>query len=170
MAYAKSNNITVFPSTKRGDVQRSARLLSEQSLVSIINQIVDVDAFVITREYSGSDFQFNIHGYYFKVSDFNAVVSALGNPDNVWASISLVSTSTSSDNFVEIDGQDEGQGDAMEYTGVQFSASQPTGATYYLHLLSKSNNVYAIPSRSQIRFDPKMVFGDITVDGGVVTQ
>lgn len=165
MAYAQSSNILVFPTTKRGDNQRSARLLSEQSLVSIINQLVDEQAFVISKEYSTGEFQFNINGYYFKVLNMGAIISAVGSSANeVWANISMTETSAGPDNFIELDGQDDGG----EYKGVVFTSSAQSSADFSLKLLSKVNNIWTIPRESQIRFDANTVFGDLTVDGGVI--
>ena len=42
MAYLASNKIDVFPSTKRGNVQVSARLMSEASMVDIVNRLIDM--------------------------------------------------------------------------------------------------------------------------------
>ena len=41
MSYVGSQNINVFPSTKRGQYQRDARLMTESSLVGLINELID---------------------------------------------------------------------------------------------------------------------------------
>ena len=170
MAYINSSYIDVFPSTKRNS-QRSARLLTEANLISIINQIVDKDAFVITQEYTGSgtdSFEFNIHGYYFKVTPQNAIAT-LGT-NNVWAKITLSVTTPPTpqgDTFVELDGQDDG----TYYEGVVFSDSEPVLSTneYSLQLLTKVNNSWTIPDSSKVRFaHPQNILGDLIVDGGII--
>ena len=168
MAYINSNYIEVFPSTRRDSQHRSARLLTEANLISIINQIVKVDSFVITSAYSGNNdaFEFNIHGYYFKVTPQSALAS-LGT-DNVWAKIVLATTTTpGGDTFVELDGQDDG----TYYEGIVFTNNEPTLSSneYKLHLLTKENNVWTIPDDSKIMFrNPQGIFGDFVVDGGIV--
>lgn len=75
MSNIASNLIEVFPSTKRtAEYQKSARQLSEKNLVSIINKLIDTDAFVITSPGTVTNLtmgiEFNMHGYYFKVSKY----------------------------------------------------------------------------------------------------
>jgi hypothetical protein len=172
MAYVGSDDIMVFPTTRRDATHRSSRLISEQSLVSIINQLVNTDAFVISSAYAdGDDLEFNIHGYYFKINDhgLETLKSALNNPNAIWATIELVTTAPSSqgDVFVELGGQD----DNNEYQGVVFSNTAPASAAnrFSLKVLAKSEGVYVIPRESQIRFNADMVFDDLTVDGGVIS-
>lgn len=172
MAFVKSANISVFPTTRRGVYQRSARLLSEQSLVSIINQLVDVPAFVITNTYGNSSgLEFNIGGYYFNVDStgMSDILSALGNPTDVWASITLDTITTQQGNeFIELEGQDNGDSPSL-YEGVTFSDSQPADALRLKILTKGTGGTYSVPRDSQIRFNADQVFGDITVDGGIIS-
>ena len=86
MSYVGSQNINVFPSTKRGQYQRDARLMTESSLVGLINELIDLKSFVITPIPSDTlqqsdPFEFNIAGYYFKIDrldsipDFNSLAT-----------------------------------------------------------------------------------------------
>ena len=81
-----SKNIIVYPTTTRQDVfDPLARLTTEYNITSIINRLVGLDAFVITRKYTTipgqmpSLFEFNIMGYYFAVdfASFNSLVTDL---------------------------------------------------------------------------------------------
>ena len=65
MAYITSDNITVFPSAKRAnantDYVKASRALSEQNLIGLVNQLLEVKSFVISNEWDAEkDFQFNI--------------------------------------------------------------------------------------------------------------
>ena len=85
--YPASESVTAFPTTKRPVQYRSARLMTEQNLVNIVNKLLDVDAFVITKEFdcsidtttqlirNASSIEFNIHGYYFKLTDIASIVN-----------------------------------------------------------------------------------------------
>lgn len=65
-----STLIDIFPSTKRGNIQRSARLFSEQNTSNIIKQLTSTNGFVITQFSEDVEnpekipFEFNIYGYY----------------------------------------------------------------------------------------------------------
>ena len=81
--YIQTNNISVFPSTRRMNKQVSARLLSEQSIANQINKLIETDGFVITPEddtsaagYNPTDpFEFNIHGYFFYIDTANDIIN-----------------------------------------------------------------------------------------------
>ena len=76
-AYIASDNISVFPSTRRIHSQDfSARLMTESAISRIINNLIDVDGFVIsnTAPATAEDiFEFNIYGYYFQVKNILSV-------------------------------------------------------------------------------------------------
>lgn len=75
--YIQSNNIKVFPTSKRDDAQdRNARLTSEQNLISIVNRLADKRSFIIGDglKVSGETITpgaCNINGYWFNI--LNAV-------------------------------------------------------------------------------------------------
>lgn len=123
---ANSSNIFVFPTTKREQVSRSSRLLTEKNIVDIINKLVDVESFVITRGYvygSDSSIDFNIYGYYFNVSNFDDVVDAVTNGESIsqnssiWANIIINKIG----DYDELYGTDENG----EYGGVVFTFNGP---------------------------------------------
>lgn len=71
--------VSVYPSSKRNDTyDRNARLNSEQNLISTVNRLTNVDAFVIDGlnifndssegNYYLTSGSCNIHGYYFTIS------------------------------------------------------------------------------------------------------
>lgn len=143
MAYINSSNIIVFPATKRdASYQRQSRQMSEENLVGIINKLIDTNAFVIS--YEGNTIEFNIHGYYFKVSGINDIISSFSN--NVYATITL---STNGD-YVEIANGDEDN----QYKGLTLTDSEQTGENVHcLKILQKINNMWGIPDESKIKFN-----------------
>ena len=165
MAYISSSQITVFPTTRRPDY-RNNRLFSEANSVNLVNQLLDVHQFVISDSYnssSSSPFEFNIQGYYFKIdtcAHLASIVFGLSSPNEVWATITLV---TSGD-YTELSGQDDGG----EYQGVVFSNSSSSAAnTYSLKILEKVDSNYVIPETSKAKFNFNRISGTITkVDGG----
>ena len=170
-AHIGSNDIRVFPSTRRGDTQRSARLVSEQSLTTLVNQLLDRDSFVISEGIVGGEpFAFNIHGYYFRITDGAALLSLissqLSSPTEVWANITLETTTTTpqDDTFVELKWGD----DNNYYLGVGFSAGEGVG-DYHLKILEKSGGSYVVPTESTVKFDITRIYGDVAViDGGEI--
>ena len=128
--YVNSSKVEVFPSTRRSaQYASSARLLSEKSFSRLINQIVDRDAFIISYNKDENSIEFNIHGYYFKVTDFSTAIQSISTGSKVYACIEIDDTSN------ELYGQDEGS----LYKGVYFTSAVPTEATsghtlYYLSL------------------------------------
>ena len=77
MSYLNTQNINVFPSTKRSNKQVSARLMTEASIVGIINKLIDKEGFVITKNediYPEHSFEFNIFGYYFIIDSIQTLI------------------------------------------------------------------------------------------------
>ncbi|MBO7697146.1 MAG: hypothetical protein J6Y28_04610 [Acholeplasmatales bacterium] len=76
--YIASSNVNVFPSTRRTYAQEfSARLMTESAISRIINNLVEVDGFVISNNAptTADDlFEFNIYGYYFQVKNILSVI------------------------------------------------------------------------------------------------
>lgn len=167
MAYIASSQITVFPTTRRPDY-RNNRLFSEANSVNLVNQLLDVHKFVISDSYNSSSenpFEFNIQGYYFRVdtcAHLASIVSGLSSPNEVWATITLV---TSGD-YTELSGQDDGG----EYQGVVFSnADSSVTGTYSLKILEKVGDNYVIPADSKAKFYFSSMRGALTkVDGGTL--
>ena len=158
-----SSKIKVFPSARRnysGD--QFSRLMSESSLVSIVNKLVDTDGFVITSSYTAdSPIEFNIHGYYFNVSDVDDITdsfSSLSTGGKVYAIITLSSATTGGVTFTELSGIDDNL--TNKYEGVTFDTSSGSGSlTYSLPILQKTSSGWKIPEASLIKFN---------TDGGLI--
>ena len=165
MAYLASSDVTVFPSTVRGNTQRSARLISEENLVNIVNKLVDKDAFVISSEVGLQFLEFIINGYYFKVNYANLIQQFPYSTD-IFASII---TGVNADAYTVLFGQDS----QSNYEGVAFSGSEPAGelpdgqTRYNLKILTKSGGNWVIPKESLIKLKGFRI-QDINVDGGEI--
>lgn len=175
MSIVNSDNITVFPATRRSGSKPLARLMSEQALVGIVNKLIDLEGFVISdyeEIVESNSLEFNIYGYYFRITN---PVTSLGigttfTSGGIYAHIELI-TSTASDNlqYEELFGQD----DDSKYTGLVIDSSlnytaQHGGIVKTLKIAELSpNNVWVIPESSKIRFSKDSL--DLSViDGGVI--
>ena len=168
MSYLISGKISVFPSTRRTYSSSHSRQVTEASLVGMINKLIDVDSFVVTKlsdTYLGTDeFSFNIHGYYF-ITTLGDVVANF--TDDVYATITI-DVSGGVPEFYELSGQDVNN----EYRGVEFTSTEQQGENKYcLHLLHKgedTNNKWEVPESSQVKFSmgslPKLEL----IDGGEI--
>lgn len=174
MATIVSENIAVFPSTRRAGSKPLTRLMSEQALVGIVNKLINLEGFVISSSSEIEDttpLEFNLYGYYFRI--LNPVTSlGLGttfSSGSVYAHIELV-TSTASDSlqYEELFGQD----DNGNYTGLVIDNSedytaQHGGIVKTLRVAEFSNSTWVIPEASKIRFSKESL--DLSViDGGVI--
>lgn len=174
MSYLKTEEVKVFPSTRRVNKQTSARLITEQSMVGLINQLVDSDGFVITTEVhnpvSSTDlFEFNVHGYYFSVN-----LSSLLTLGDSWTDIWGIITLDVTNDYTELVGQDATadenptENSVFQYEGIDFQSSASASPnTYSLHLLTKSGSTWTIPADSRIKFIESSL--DIDIDGGVIS-
>lgn len=165
MSYTSSNNIKVFPAVRRtSSYDPFSRLMSESTITSIINRLIDKTGFVISDSVSlDAEFEFSINGYYIKVLNLGDVVSAVPqDATDIYASISLDETSANSMVFTQLVGIDV---DGV-YNGVDFSTSEPN-STFSLKILTKENDNWVIPEASKIKFTKDTLeFYDI--DGGVI--
>ena len=148
-----SEDVVVFPLSKSRlndgtiDMDRT-RLLTEKSVSNIINQLIDTNGFVISKEDSATKkvtVEFNLMGYYFRVTlDFglNEIKEAL-NGTEVYANIYI-------DGYQEIQGQDnEGK-----YEGLILSKSPIYSASLLiLERTSTNSDKWEIPTSSRRRFD-----------------
>lgn len=132
--YMSSSQVDVFPSTKRGPAYASqSRLLSEKSFSRLVNQLVDRDSFIIKYDSASNSIEFNIHGYYFKLSNFSDSLSKVSTTTDLYACIEIDNTTQ------ELLGQDittsEG---ANNYEGVYLTTKKPSSSekitSYYLLL------------------------------------
>lgn len=144
--YLSSDDVSVFPSTRRGAKKPESRVTQESTFVDIINRICDGDGtFVITKPVLEGDtltlndelpFEFVIFGYYFKVEKLRNITNQfLDASDNaIYAYIEL-------DQFTgnrELKGKEEPIADGFVYTGVKFSNTIPIGENIkYMKLFDK---------------------------------
>lgn len=163
----KTTDVQVFPSTKRANKQVSARLMTEQAIVGIINKLVDRTGFVITLDENikpTSPFEFNIFGYYFKIETLRAITELFKDMTNteIYGNIAL----ENSGEFKELYGQDDD--DTMLYSGISFtdtptSSTALSDKTYYNLLILKRDvstvegeTIYSdwyVPSDSRVKFE-----------------
>lgn len=169
MGYLSSQNVDVFPCVGRTVAdKRSARLVSERMLTSLVNNLLDKDSFVIDASLDSSEnkVQFNLYGYFFSVtlgsdSDINGLVG--DNSTKVYASITLVNTDT----FAQINGQDSDESGDGQYTGLDISGIEPTsssaggGELHYILLLERKDpsKEWYVPQDSYVKY---------IIDGGVL--
>ena len=76
-----SNNIRVFPTTQRENVDPSAKFTTEYNLTSLLNKLLDRKAFVITSDdyfkcinKIVDSLEFNIMGYFFSINSLDLSV------------------------------------------------------------------------------------------------
>lgn len=158
---ANSSSIFVFPTTKREQINRSSRLLTEKNLVDIVNRLVDVESFVINRYFTygnKNSLEFNIYGYYISVDNFDEIIDSvtLGETitkgSSIWANIFIYKTG----DYEELYGADENGA----YSGVVFTFNEPIqsvggGKVKKLKLVEFLNNSVSsayIPQSSLIKF------------------
>lgn len=190
--YLNSEAVGVFPTTGRPQKDPLGRLTTEYNLTSLINNLLDVDGFVITNNIDGFNsssigaFQFNIKGYIFtihKIGDFLDSSDPSSFKD-LYASIKInlsagsSTTSTGDENLnriQSIDGEDVfkvGDENYGKYTGLNFSNSIPTDGSYYLHILeyNSTSKKWYIPEESKIKLKTSKS-GDnrsVSIDDGVI--
>lgn len=167
MGYIASEQITVFPSTRRSGYPMS-RMMSEANLVGIVNKFLDTKGFVITDSFStdeNSTLDFNINGYYFSIdtsssSSFNTIISDMS---NVYAHISLETIPQT--DYIELVGQDDND----LFSGLTIDDSE-VGGTHTLKLLEKTDGgSFVIPEESKFKFTNKSIDVEtLIVDGGEV--
>ena len=175
MATITSENITVFPSTRRAGSKPLSRLMSEQALVGLVNKLIDLEGFVISDLETITDdspLEFNLYGYYFSITN-PATSLGLGTSytsGGVYAHIELV-TATADDSleYQELFGQDDGG----KYTGLVIDNSlnyspQHQGVVKTLKIAElSSSNSWVVPENSKIRFSKDSL--DLSViDGGII--
>ena len=163
MANLPSGNVDVFPCVGRTvATKRSARLVSERMLTSLVNNLLDKDSFVISFDSGNSNtVQFNLYGYFFSIK-LGSIEDLLGkDATRVYASITLVNTDT----FAQISGQDSDESGGGQYTGLLLSDSEQKspsvtgGKLHSILLLEKTNNTWDVPQDSYVKY---------TIDGGVL--
>lgn len=155
--YPASSNVAVFPTTKREINDRSARLLTEQNLVDIVNRLLDVKSFVITKTFNeNGPFEFNIWGYFFKIGNISSIIDLVVNSEvnngaviddnsSIYANIHTFLTG----NYEELYGSDENG----IYDGVVFTLNDHLSNTEkWLKILDHSSGSWNIPPESLSKF------------------
>lgn len=153
----QSNAIKVFPTTKRSDeVDRNARLMSEQNLISIVNRLTGLKSFIInippeiTINASSitipTNSEFNIGGYYFKFIQPQIITF-----DNNIKEIGLQITTATSGDFTELQGNDP-DGTKGNYSGLKIITSATPGnvSSEYLPIIRKYGSNWAIINDSKL--------------------
>lgn len=134
---------SAFPSTKTASINK---LITENSLTRMINRLLDVDGYVITKQLDDSDigvdinqdipiqnfendFEFVIWGYYFNIGNINNLLDAVGwedakaewTGDSVGHLTARIFINNSLAGYPELFGQDlVEQGDNPPYKALQF--------------------------------------------------
>ena len=175
MSYLHTQSINVFPSTKRSNKQVSARLMTEASIVGIINKLIDKEGFVITKKEDINpqhSFEFNIFGYYFIVDSIQTLIDIDSYNDTpevkeIYGNIIIERTG----NYNELWGQDDD--DTQLYSGITFSTTPLVDSTREIHslLLLKRDTFdtefdWYVPDESRIRFEFESISPDL--DGGEI--
>jgi len=193
--YLNSTKIFGFPITRRTYESANAKQLTESNLTTLVNNIVDADSFVITKELPSTEdensfnFEFNIHGYYFKINYcsllklFNYENNTPSAGTSIYAGISLAKQYQPEDkpeeqqipvpkSFWEVAGQDVDS----EYKGVEFVLNPDSEALnvfdYTIKLIEVSNvggsNTWIIPETSLIKYNISSIELPTIIDGGFV--
>ena len=167
--YLATNKINVFPSTRRVQTQTTARLMTEEAMVRIINQLIESDGFIISPSAFdlSAPLEFNIQGYYFNIATINDVISNFDSSTEVYAYIVI---DTSNQYYYELKGQDINS----EYQGLfitddaDWSSQDSDTITYKLKLFERetTSDTWGMAKESFVMFKDMSV--DIDVDGGVV--
>ena len=191
--FVTTENIFVFPSTRRMNKQVSARLISEASLANIINKLIDVEGFVITPEPESGDyvdigyipsdpFEFNLFGYYFKVNAATDITNLFNSSTNIYANIYLDKTNADS-NYIELKSSDSNLIDTLDdvsnnvsyfkgvtFSDVNLSESDSNKADHSLLLFTRQsidNSNWTVPIESRFKFFYTLALG---VDGGEILK
>lgn len=185
-AHLNTENIKVFPSTRRLNKQVTARLMTESNIANLIYQLLDTEGFVVTDKkdtYIDDEvFEFNIHGYYFVVDSakyiFNIVENQLSSSaTSIYAYIQVEQTVGS--DYKELKGQDvdsstDGSAEYTLYKGVHFATEAPalsknteTNKYYSLKLFEKVNGAWKVPVESRVKFNQRSLNFDI--NGGEIS-
>lgn len=163
----------VYPSIKRdsanaGNTYRASRVSTEQNLCRFTGQFLDNNYFVISKTVDANGiFEFNIKGYYFRVSTKALTDAADG--DTVTVKLAdIVEPTGSSVEYGELNGIDSlnEQNNTVVYTGFQTVKSGTPGS---YTLLEKDGNTWKIPDSAKQVFNWERVDFNITaIDCGEI--
>lgn len=138
----KSSNISVFPSKRHVNNHISL----EESFLNIIYQLVDVDSFVITKNFNPKEsFDFNIHGYYFSVNPASDITRPFTGATDLFAYIRTPFKS------LNVDSEEY-------YKGLTISNALPTDAdsdnVFGLRILHRKDihSDWTVPAEAKVKF------------------
>ena len=159
----------VYPSIKRdsanaGNTYRASRVSTEENLCRFTGQFLDNDYFVISKEVNlNGIFEFNIKGYYFRVTT-SGLLTAAGEAATA-VSVDLADIKSAGDG-APVFQYGELQGDDTEgYTGLVIHGD--TSGKY--QLLEKDGNTWKIPDSAKQVFNWERVDFNITaIDCGEI--
>lgn len=186
--YLNSDNITLFPVSFERTGRPTARLLTEQNILSLVRGATGQDSFVITSTFDNEkEFEFVIHNYYVKCEPkwFDQL-----NPtsnDSYNCIVARITVDESSPQMYQVKGEDRKISDSTseyEFTGVTFDIfesgvnstsetsedSSKSDQTYKLTLLEKQQDgTWIIPATSQRSTPLSKVDGGVVAPDGTVT-
>lgn len=190
MAYLESTKIRMYPTALRGNTPEevakgpfdpAARLGTEFNLTNAVNRLTIDGSFVISRQ-AGTELEFSMMGYYFRVSDVSALKEKFNNATKIYAKIKLDETQGTSayklrtlvsadKDFSSLDKLD---GKVYYFNGVEFTSSamsqaQGTDGVYQLLILTRpstSSDNWQVPEASLLRFDSRDVNIGLSKEGG----
>jgi hypothetical protein len=193
--YLNSDDVTIFPSTRRATTYVKSKLMSEASVVNIINKLVDKDSFVITGDhdvdstspYADNTFEFNVHGYYFSISKASLLFDLATGKNKIYANI-IVDESLDFPELVGIDTTEETtptEETVYYYSGLHITLdntlkSSKNGTVYSLQLFEryqgspadwdvpkyKEEKGWIVPASSRIKFNQYSL--NLNIDGGEI--
>ena len=179
MPYINSNAINVFPCANRGTAYNlQSRLTSEYNLTNIINQLIDVDSFVITTQINSDQkaLSFNIHGYYFNVTDYTSITNLDTSWTDVYAQITIAHNELEGGlvfDELTVNGTEDVATDLdvdTNFTGVAFTGTKPSEEQdhYSLHILHRdsTSSDWYIPPESTVKFVTNSTRRSIKIDDG----
>lgn len=162
----QSDNISIFPAARRYDKAKESRLFKEKSVITLINNLIDSDGFVITSTIaSEGQFQFNVYGYYICINNLSNLTSSFADKDNIYAVLDI---DNADNNYPELLGDNGLIGDNQpQYKGISFVDTVPTGENiHYLKILEKKDDSWEIPTDSKIKFNANSI--NIKINGGEI--
>ena len=153
MAYISSDKIKVFPSIGReSTIDADAELMNEGNISNIVRSLCrERKSYVLSKSFT-APFEFVIYGFYFKITDKDALDTLKDRPLYAHITISEAtsgnyqlltlsdpenSDSPQDDHSIKLD---TGTGQASQFQGVWFNGTKEEG-TYTLQLLDESDKV-----------------------------
>lgn len=172
--YLNSENVNVFPSTRRTYSQSafSTRLMTESAIARLINKLIDYEGFVISDTINNTLFEVNIYGYYFQIVNLSTFISSNFSSDSaIYASIIIDPSGLPSYQELYVPAENSS---VTTFQGLIFtndgnpSVTLPTnGFLKTLKIAIKENSTWIIPDESRMKFNLRSV-GLIEIDGGII--